>query len=237
MSVQFSFERTEFKYRLTPTQALRILAAVKTRCEPDEYPFSAIASVYYDTPDFLLTRRSLEKPAYKEKLRLRTYGAAEESAAAFAEIKKKVDGVVYKRRTALPLRDARRWLNGETRRADTQIEKEIDRFLTFYGALRPAILIACERDSFISRADGLRLTFDRNIRFRAEDPDPAFGTRGELLLPEGAVLMEAKAAGALPLWFVRLLSENGAYKTDFSKVGTAYTVMTDRTYKGGQKYA
>ena len=237
MSMQFSFERTEYKFRLTPTQYFQILAGVKARCVPDEYPFSAITSVYYDTPDFLLTRRSLEKPAYKEKLRLRVYGPATASSAAFAEIKKKMDGVVYKRRTALNVREAQRWLGGETRRTGTQIEREIDRFLSFYPGLRPAILIACERDSFVSPDGALRLTFDRNIRYRAEEPDPLAGPYGALLLPEGAVLMEAKASGALPLWFARLLSGSGAYKTDFSKVGTAYLTMMNQICTGGKKYA
>lgn len=237
MAYQSNFERTEFKYILTPDQYYRILAAVKRACREDEYPSSTITSLYYDTPDHLLVRRSLERPVYKEKLRLRVYGKITPESMGFAEIKKKYEGVVYKRRVGLNVADSQAWLNGDKHRFSTQIEKEIDRFVMFYKGIAPSILIACERDSYASDADGLRLTFDRNIRFRAEDLDLLHGSYGEPVLPEGMVVMEAKAPGALPIWFVRLLSEAGAYKTGFSKVGAAYTIMMNENRLGGKKYA
>ena len=237
MTYQSSFERTEIKYVLTPNQYLRILAEVRRRCRPDAYPSSTITSIYYDTPDHLLTRRSIEKPAYKEKLRLRAYGDVTAASTAYAEIKKKYEGVVYKRRTGMNVADAERWLDGEKHHFATQIEKEIDRFVMFYKNIGPSILIAYERDSYFCDDAGLRLTFDRNIRFRTEDLSLLSGSWGDPLLPEGNVLLEAKAPGALPMWFVRLLSENKAYKTSFSKVGTAYEKTVNFHVKGGKKYA
>lgn len=239
MAYQSNFERTEIKYILTPNQYLKVLSEIKKRCRPDDYPSSTITSVYYDTPDRLLTRRSMERPAYKEKLRLRAYGDVTADSPAYAEIKKKVNGIVYKRRTGMRLPEAEAWLRGEKHHFSTQIEKEIDRFVRFYGNPEPAFLIAYERDSFFSDADGLRLTFDRNVRFRTEDLCLLSGSRGELLLPEGSVLLEAKAPAALPLWFVRLLSEQKIYKTGFSKVGAAYAKSANFTKKinGGIKYA
>ena len=44
---------------------------------------------YFDTDDFRLIRTSLDKPAYKEKLRLRSYRYAAKDDLIFAELKKK----------------------------------------------------------------------------------------------------------------------------------------------------
>ncbi|MBQ7688347.1 MAG: polyphosphate polymerase domain-containing protein [Clostridia bacterium] len=237
MTYQANFERTEMKFILSPTQYYKVLSQVKKRCRPDEYPSSTITSIYYDTPDHLLTGRSMESPVYKEKLRLRAYGDVTEQSTAYAEIKKKYEGIVYKRRTGLNLTDAERWLSGEKHRFSTQIEKEIDRFVRFYKNIAPSTLIAYERDSFFADEAGLRLTFDKNIRFRTEDLSLLSGSYGEALLPEGHVLLEAKAPGALPMWFVRLLSENGIRKTSFSKVGAAYEKTLYQQRNGGKKYA
>lgn len=53
---------------------------------PDGYGRACITSLYLDTPERTLIDRSLEKPPYKEKLRLRAYGepAGRALAAAFA---------------------------------------------------------------------------------------------------------------------------------------------------------
>ena len=51
---------------------------------------------------YRLIRASLEKPAYKEKLRLRSYGVTEPGGEVFLELKKKYKGIVYKRRITLP---------------------------------------------------------------------------------------------------------------------------------------
>ena len=236
MAYQSNFQRKEIKYLLSPAQFSAVRAETEARCEWDRYPTATVTSLYYDTPDSLLIRRSIEKPVYKEKLRVRVYGAATEDATAYVEIKKKYEGIVYKRRVGLNVREAAAWLRGETRRAYTQIEREIECFLDFYKTLAPAMLIACERDSFLSPADGdLRITFDRTIRFRQSDLSLLSGTRGELLLEQGTVLMEAP--GTLPDWFIRMLSGNGVVPSGFSKYGAAYQKRLSEELKGGKKYA
>ena len=69
----------------------------------DRYGRTPIFSLYYDTPDSRLIRASLEKPAYKEKIRLRSYGPADASSPVFLELKRKAEGVVYKRRVQTSL--------------------------------------------------------------------------------------------------------------------------------------
>lgn len=100
--IQSCFERYEKKYMLTPAQLRVMLTGMKAHMVPDQYGKYTICNIYYDTPDWRLIRASLEKPVYKEKLRVRSYGVAAPEGKAFVEIKKKFDGVVYKRRITAP---------------------------------------------------------------------------------------------------------------------------------------
>ncbi|MBR0510786.1 MAG: polyphosphate polymerase domain-containing protein [Clostridia bacterium] len=226
MRIQTSFARTEMKFLLSEQQLKTMEDLMKEKCQWDAYPISTISSIYYDTPDCRLVRRSIEKPMYKEKLRLRVYGTPNENSAAFVEIKKKYDSVVYKRRTALNITDAMAWLAGNTSHRDSQIEREITQFLSFYGDLRPTAMIAYDRDSFLSKDDcDLRVTFDKNPRARITDLTLLAGDYGRLLLPDGQAIMEVKSHTGLPLWLTKALSENRIYKTGFSKYGAAYSTM------------
>ena len=223
MGSQMVFRRYEIKYLMTRRQRDAVLAAMEPRMTLDEYGRSSIRNVYLDTPDFRLIRRSLEKPVYKEKLRVRSYGRAGANDRVFVELKKKYDGVVYKRRLALPLIEAQACLAGRLALPDTQIGHEIAYALAFYRDLAPAMFLSYEREAYYEKDGGeFRVTFDDSIRFRQEqltlDSDPC----GTPLLGPDQVLMELKASGGIPLWMVRALSEQRIYKTSFSKYGTAY---------------
>ena len=50
-------------------------------------------SLYLDTPSWRLIRDSIHAGAYKEKLRLRSYGKPNPESLVFLEIKKKYKGV------------------------------------------------------------------------------------------------------------------------------------------------
>ena len=91
------FARYEKKYKLTLSQYAALRRWLQDRMEVDSYGLHTICNIYYDTPDFQLIRTSLEKPVYKEKLRLRSYGVPGGDTPVFVELKKKLDGVVYKR--------------------------------------------------------------------------------------------------------------------------------------------
>jgi hypothetical protein len=193
---------------------------------PDSYGESMICSVYYDTPDFRLVRRSLEGPVYKEKFRMRSYGRAGESDDVFLELKKKYDQIVYKRRIAMPQAEAVAAMEGSLPMPRSQIGSEIDWFRTFYPELEPVVYLSYERTAYLSdKDDGFRITFDRNILWRGSELSLDSEPGGDPLLEPGQSLMEIKTAGAIPLWMTARLTEAGVFKTSFSKYGRAYEAM------------
>lgn len=223
-----SFERCEYKYLMTSEQYSLFRSLIDKYVEDDEYCESSIRNIYYDTEDYRLVRTSLEKPVYKEKLRLRSYGSPSPEDTVFIEIKKKFGGVVYKRRIPLALTDAENYLiNGavpELPEEHRQIFKEIDYFIHFYNPF-PRVFLAYERTALVGREDKeLRLTFDRNIRSRRENLSLSEDDSGELLLPAGTYLLETKAEGALPFWLIRALEQAELKKMSFSKYGTVYSM-------------
>lgn len=218
-----TFERREYKYRLTREQRERLMADIGDKIKPDKYCRADISSLYFDTPDKLLIRRSLEKPLYKEKLRLRSYGGVRAGETAYLELKKKFDGVVYKRREAMSLEAALSYLAGGRPDRETQITREIDYFIAFYGKLEPSLLISVTREAYAGAYDaGLRITFDSDILWRETDLDLSSGRHGRALLPEGSCLMEIKTPTAIPLWLAHELSRLRLFKESFSKYGSAY---------------
>lgn len=203
----------------------------------DEYGDSTICNLYFDTPDYLLIRRSLDHPVYKEKLRLRSYGKAENDSPVFLEIKKKYQSVVYKRRICLPETAAVSYLNGESDAPDTQIGREIDYFLHHYSGISPKVFISYDRQAFYSKSDcNFRITFDRNICWRSTDLSLCSEIYGTPVLPPDHILMEVKTAAAIPLWLTGFLSGNRICKTSFSKYGTVYQKIFSTTHTTGGKY-
>ena len=218
------FRRYELKYLLTPEQKAAVLCHMAPYMELDRYGRTTIRNVYYDTDSYRLIRRSIEKPEYKEKIRIRSYSRATSESHVFVELKKKYDGVVYKRRIAIPEALATEWVSGRAEiDVESQITREIDYFKSYYGSLRPSMFLSYEREAYYERDGGdFRVTFDDNILCRREDLSLCSEAYGRSILPEGRVLMEIKCSGAIPLWMVDVLSREKIYKTSFSKYGTAY---------------
>lgn len=228
MADTYIFQRVEKKYCMTLAERDAFLADIMERLEPDKYGKSTICSLYLDTPDSVLIRRSIEakgfdKVAYKEKLRIRSYGTPQADSKVFLEIKKKYKGVVYKRRLVTTFEKARRYLDTGEKPVESQIMEEIDYAFRFYRGLGPAMMICCEREAYsVKDMPQLRLTFDMNIRGRDTELSLALGSHGESLLPQDEVLMEIKTDGAMPLWLSHTLDKHRLFPTSFSKYGTAY---------------
>ncbi len=227
IAYQAVFKRYELKYLLTTEQKQLILAAMEPHMALDQYGRTTIRNIYYDTDTYRLIRRSIEKPAYKEKLRIRSYSRTKPSSTVFVELKKKYDSVVYKRRLSLPETEAMEWLSGIRHcESHAQISREIDYFLTYYGPLQPAVFLSYEREAYYSRDNSdFRVTFDDHILARQEDISLESEVWGSPLLDEGHVLMEIKCSGGIPLWMTEVLSREHIYKTTFSKYGTAYQTL------------
>lgn len=224
MPIQTVFKRHELKYMLTQEQKKTILQAMKPYMELDKYGRTTIRNIYFDTDTYLLIRRSIEKPTYKEKLRIRSYGKARPDSVVFVELKKKYKHVVYKRRVTLPEKEAMEWLDSRgTCHKQSQISQEIDYFLDYYETLHPVLFLSYEREAYYAKDNSdFRVTFDDTVLCRQEDVSLESDAYGTSILPEGMVLMELKCSGGIPLWMTQVLSEQHIYKTSFSKYGTAY---------------
>lgn len=236
--IQTTFKRFEKKYLLNAEQYNKLVSVINGHMKIDEYGKHTICNIYYDTDDFYLVRNSIEKPVYKEKLRLRSYGIPTEGTNVFVEIKKKYDGIVYKRRITMPLRDAYIYLSQRITTDTSQIKKEIDYFMSHYNPV-PKVYVAYDRIAYYSEDDpDLRITFDSNIRYREDDLYLEHGDHGIQLLKKDSYLMELKIAGAIPLYLARALSESEIYPTSFSKYGNIYkTQLNDGGLNYVRKYS
>ena len=220
---KLTFKRYEKKYLLSAEQFDRLWPQLEAYIEPDEYFKSTVCSLYYDSEDYSLIRRSIDAPVYKEKLRLRSYNVPGPDGTVFVELKKKYKGVVYKRRVAMTAGEAAAYLSGEAPAPEVnQTIRELDWFMQMNDP-KPKVFIACDREAYRAIEDQeLRITFDRDIRWRNTDLELTAGSHGELLTEPGQVLMEVKIPGAAPLWLARMLSEAELFPRNFSKYGTCY---------------
>ena len=227
MAYQTVFKRYELKYILTEEQKEKIVEAMEPHMALDEYGKTTIRNIYFDTPSFRLVRRSIEKPAYKEKLRIRSYNQATPESPVFIELKKKYDSIVYKRRLSMREDKAMEWAcqNGGCEE-ESQIANEINYFLSYYENLQPAVFLSYEREAYYCLSgEDFRVTFDDNILCRQENLSLQSEVWGVPVLEPGRVLMEIKCSGGIPLWMTRILSKEHIYKTSFSKYGTAYRTL------------
>jgi len=223
--IQTVFERKEVKYILTKAQRDAMLDAMKGLMQEDQYGLTTICNIYFDTDNSRLVRESIEKPVYKEKLRMRTYGVPTDGSLAFIELKKKFQGIVYKRRETLPYLEAYAFLTERKRPSKwSQIMAELDYALDFYQGIAPAMALFYDRTAYLGCEDPeLRMTLDTNIRYRTHDFDLRSGAAGKVLMGPDSYILEIKILDAMPLWMSRILDKLKIYPTSYSKYGSAYT--------------
>ncbi len=233
------FKRYEIKYLISISQKQEILAEMLPYMRLDKYGRTTIRNLYLDTDDFRLIRRSIEKPQYKEKLRIRSYAQATPEKPVFVELKKKYNGVVYKRRLKLPEKEVMHAFESNLPLPiNSQIGNEIEYFRAYYHPLTAKVFLSYEREAYYSldKSD-FRVTFDDNILYRTEDlrlSVPPYGTR---IVEDGYILMEIKTSTSIPLWLTGVLTKLKVYKTSFSKYGTAYMDIIKKGRKGEIEYA
>ncbi len=242
MAAQSVFERYEIKYILTGTQRRNLCECMQGIMQIDQYGHATIRNLYLDTDNYRLIRTSLQKPAYKEKVRIRSYHRVGADDPVFVELKKKADGIVYKRRTMMSEKEAMRWFSSGAYLPRTQIEREIEWCRRFYENLKPRVFLSYEREAFCPVSEGdLRITLDSNILAREYDLSLRSSVHGVYLLDRDLSILEVKTGSAMPMWLVRFLNDNRIRKTSFSKYGAYYTdyVAGKKTEenKGGYLYA
>lgn len=218
-----TFRRYEKKYLITAEQADALFKKIGDRMRPDEYGETVICNLYYDTPDYLLIRRSLDKPKYKEKLRIRCYGVPNKDSLAFIEIKKKVAKIVYKRRIDTTYKKAVDYLKTGETDVEGQVKNELDWFLKSYEGIAPSTALFYTRTAFFDTVDPeLRITVDKDIFWRRDDLDLTLGAYGERIIGENQRLLEIKISGTFPVWLAHTLSELNIFPSSFSKYGRAF---------------
>ncbi len=216
-------KRYELKYVLTKEQTDFLKESLQGHMQEDRYGLTSIASLYYDTPDRRLIRESLEKPEFKEKIRLRSYGQASINSPVFLELKRKAYGIVYKRRVQSTVSLAERFFDRQGNIGfDGQIQREIKNFIGYYNKLLPSGIIIYDRTAYFEPGGDLRLTIDQNPRYRTDDLDLTSSMDGIPLLDEGGSILEIKVQDAIPLWLSAVLAKGKIYKNSFSKYGEAY---------------
>ena len=220
------FNRVEKKYLLNEEQYHNLIILINEYMNHDNFYKSTICNIYFDTDDYELVRTSIEKPIYKEKLRLRSYNVPSLDDEVFFEIKKKYNSIVNKRRITLSLKDYYKYINMEKiSNKDSQISKEIIYMIKHYN-LKPKVFLAYDRKAYISKQDkNLRITIDNNIRSRNYDLKLEHGDTGELLSDEKYYLMEIKSLNGYPRWLVECLSNKNIFPKTFSKYGNVYKKM------------
>ena len=216
--------RREKKYLLTREQGAVLQNTISRYIKPDRFGVYLVQNLYYDTEDWDVIRASIEKPPFREKLRLRCYGLPNDDGDFFLELKKQYEGLVYKRRVAVPVKAL---YNGKVREIIPNNPSQISRELQFYlnaNAVFERIFISYNRSAFAAEDDSaLRITFDTDIRFRTDRLDFKRPNEGLSILPHNVMVMEVKTPGAVPLWLARTLSENEIYPVRFSKYRVCYT--------------
>ena len=217
------FKRYEKKYLLNRTEYEKLMSIIRDKLIPDAYGRNTLCSLYLDTPDYLLIRNSIDAISYKEKLRMRSYGVPNPQKPLFFEIKKKYNGVVYKRRVSMTPEQAATYIESGEMPFDTQIMREIDYLMRFYRQPKPNVCILCEREAFFTvENDNVRLTFDENLRYRYGFPISDNISEGVPIVEKGQYILEIKTPGAMPLWLANALSECQIYPRSFSKYAHAY---------------
>lgn len=231
------FERKEKKYILSPEKYTALLPYIKDRMAPGEYPLSDVCNIYYDTADNRVIRESIDKPLYKEKLRLRAYQVPKDDTDVFLEVKKKMLGTVYKRRIMLKYAEALDFLeNGAPETETPQVLREIDYMKKFYTALRPAMFISYRRLSYVGKEDLLlRVTFDDRLLYRNTALELSAGNWGDPIIDGETVVMEIKTSDNMPLWLSNALDKCRVFPGSFSKYGTAYAKTAMENVPGAKK--
>ena len=222
--MQCIFKRYETKYLVTREQRAAIENVLSRHMEPDDFGEYLVQNLYYDTDGWDVIRASIEKPSYKEKMRMRCYGELNPESRLFLELKKKYKGVVYKRRMAVPVTTPLECSVLDAIPDDaSQIAREIGYYMKT-KAVSKKIYISYWRSAFVGIEDKeFRITFDKDVRFRLDCLDYSNPDDGHAILPQDKMIMEIKTLGGMPMWLARVLCENKVFPTSFSKYGACYT--------------
>lgn len=236
------FDRVEKKYLLTKKDKRELLKTIKQNMQKDNYHKTKVINLYFDNDNYDFITNSIDWVSFKEKIRARTYEGYDR---VFMEIKTKIhpsarqdideiaeENIGYKRRVMIKHDDFDKLLKHQTNLIelasqsietanDLQIAKEIDYLLEHFN-LVPKVFIAYDRESYKDDHD-FRITFDEKLKYRTNNLSLIKGKRDTIYFKgDRNIIMEVKAGGVMPIWFVKKLSELKLYPQQFSKIGKVY---------------
>lgn len=219
------FNRFEYKYKLEKDLTRKLICEFNERLNLDEYckhnGTYHIVNRYIDSKHYALIRHSIGKPKYKHKLRIRTYDDhINDDELVFFEIKKKVRGLVNKRRCKMTYGEAKYLMKHKelpviNDYTNKQILKELI-YILKQDDYAEKTTITYDRVAFFDNERDLRISFDFNIK-----------SDKHTLLEKDCSLMEIKTFGGMPLWLVELLDKYNVRKQSFSKYGTEFLLTLE----------
>ena len=216
-----SFKRVELKYLITQNELNQLLKKLKSKIIKDQYYKSTICNLYFDNDNYDFIQKSNEKPIYKEKIRLRSYNTPTLSDYVYLEVKQKYNHLVSKKRYKLKLSDYNEYHNKFLDLDNSYTLKEIDNIIK-KGNLKPKIFIAYNRTSYKTKEDGIRITFDTDLRYRKDNLSLEYGSQGKLFFDKRVYIMEIKTINTMPIWLINVFNELKIFPLSFSKYGEIY---------------
>ena len=221
-------DRMEQKYFISSEKYNKLMSLINDKLVKDKYFDERIYNVYFDNDEYDLIIKSLDKPVYKEKIRLRSYSKANLNTNVFLEVKKKFDGHGNKRRVDINYLEAKNYIDKNIiPDTNKQIMMELD-YIFKKNDLKPKISLTYDRLSYAFKEDETyRITFDTNIRFSNKKLDLIDLDDEECLFDDGYI-MEVKTLKGYPVWFINALSNLKIYPVSYSKVGEAYLRLKER---------
>ena len=234
-----SFKRVEEKYLITEDEKNKLLKTIQKYMTLDPYcinqtPYK-IQNIYYDTINNDLISNSINKPIYKQKIRVRKY---DNDNTYYLEIKKKSDGIVGKRRIALTLEEIDCFINiGIKPKRDSFIDNSVIgeiAYLLSHMKIEPKVYISYERLGYFDiNNKEFRITFDNKIYSKRNDLSFDNDDYELDLLKSNLYIMEIKSVANFPLWLVKELSRLKIYPKSFSKYGEEYKIYLKNGVKNG----
>jgi hypothetical protein len=220
--------RYELKYRISESVAEAITQFVRPHLHLDHYCKSQpnrsypIVSLYLDSRDLALCWQSLEGQKNRFKLRIRSY-TDDPAYPRFLEIKRRMNSIIIKSRARIRHEDVAGLICGapiswEGGSADEQTPQQFRLYRDMIGA-GPVILVRYMRQAYEGDTENrVRVTFDRELAFRASDrPEVTLDGGRWQYYPGNSVILEIKFTGAFPLWLSQMVRCYNLRQQSFSK--------------------
>jgi hypothetical protein len=222
--------RYELKYRIPASMAQQIKGYVTAFLGPDPYTRRwpdgqySICSLYFDSSRFDLYRETEMDKCNRFKLRIRGYDD-DPNSPVFFEIKRKLNGMIYKSRARTGKDQITEILKGhflppQATEADKTTLKQFVHY-THCLTARPIALIRYKREAYEGQTDTkVRVTFDRQLCYLSTDK-PAFRMNGQgwKKIPIDFVILEIKFTEYFPVWLVDLTRRFNLNRQSMSKYG------------------